>query len=240
MYLKIKVSIQAMALGIMLFFLSGCGKEEEQEFYFELPPLDPQVVIPPGHPAYLNGDTLVIEGYNTPPMVHSYPGYSGVERVGEIGIGTAAGYDVQDGFTLPINANLGEKKISYYRFKLTISPKDILRITQIIGNDPNLAQQFPEQYLPAIGFINPTVSWGESTSNSVQLELSSGSSSPASGRINLANLRFIIKSNLPKGGVKIDFEVESLMDGSTELCHSFPDGCDEKDGLVISDFRIKN
>ena len=126
--MKKKPSLGVLIFSLLLLFgIFNCGginETEDVELYF--PSLDPQVVLSPGilcDPApnnCLDGSTLIIPGYVTVPMVHSYPAYAGVENPGEVGIGSSAGYDPKDSFTIPINANLGDKTLTYYRFKIII------------------------------------------------------------------------------------------------------------------------
>ena len=228
---------------LFLFGIFNCGgssETEEVELYF--PSLDPQVVLSPGMlcdpdpTKCLEGSTLIIPGYNTAPVVHSYPAYAGVENPGEVGIGSSAGYDPKDSFTIPINANLGDKTLSYYKFKIIIDRPEWLQLS-ISGTNPFLPQDYPDQYEQVQGFNNPNINYGD-TEGYIYLE----DSGTASGRVNLAEVNFTILDTLPKQGINLRFEIEEFKDeNNDDLCPQFGTtaDCVPYHGIIINNFRIE-
>ena len=213
----------------------GCGGDNEtDEVEIFLQDIDPQVVLSPGMlcdpdpTKCLEGSTLIIPGYNTAPVVHSYPAYAGVEKPGEVGIGSSAGYDPGDSFTIPINANLGDKTLTHYKFRIIIDRPDLLQLSKS-GTNPSLPRQYPHQYNEVQGFDSSIINGSTIEDNGT-----------ASGRVNLAELNFTILKTLPEQGINLQLEILELKDGSTDLCPQFGStGCVIYNGIIINNFRIK-
>lgn len=229
-------------LGLTLVLLAlvlgaGCEDTEAEEVEVEFPDLDPQVVLPPDYPAVMHGSTLVIEGYSDTPKVHSYPAYAGVSAPGEIGIGSAAGYDKNDSFTIPINANLGDKKLKSYKFLLIIDRPTYILLKRVSGNNPDLAEEYPLQYTKAPGFgFAPTV---ENGATAGYIYLSASGTTSATGRINLSELEFKLLKRVPDAGINLQFQVIELLDElDADLCAQFTNGCQPKSGIIARNFRI--
>jgi len=241
--MKKKPSLGVLIFSLLLLFgIFNCGginETEDVELYF--PSLDPQVVLSPGilcDPApnnCLDGSTLIIPGYVTVPMVHSYPAYAGVENPGEVGIGSSAGYDPKDSFTIPINANLGDKTLTHYKFKIIIDRPDLLQLS-ISGTNPSLPQKYSNQYNEVQGFDSPNINY-EDTDGYIYLE----DSGTASGRVNLAEFNFTILDTLPKQGINLRFEIEEFTDEqNNDLCPLFGStDCVIYNGIIINNFRIE-
>ncbi len=216
----------------------GCADNQAAEITIELTDTDPQVVLGPGYPAVMRGSTLVVQGYNSAPVIRSYPIYAGVDNPTELGIGSAAGFDPDDGFILPINANLADKAVKSYEFLLILDYPDRLQLTQISGSDPTLEQRFPAQYDPANGFSAPPSVVNGATAG--YFYISATGTSSADGRINLARLKFRILKHIPDSGVTITFQIVELLDASaTDICAQFPHGCHPQNGIVARNFRIQ-
>jgi|GEM_PF-1329245 len=230
-------------LAIFLFLLSrialfGCDEPPESDDII-YPITDPQGVLPPApdNETTIDGSTLFITGFKTVPVVHSYPKYAGVSEEGELGIGSALGYDPGDTITLPINANLGGKNLKFYKFQITISHPEKLSLLEVLGNDTTLATRFPAQYNPAGGFSSPP-SIIPCGAGCIQISAST-SSSYATGRVNLARIKFQIREALPPQGIELSFQVVELKDDSdADLCAQFTDGCLPNDGIIIENFWI--
>ncbi len=227
-----------IALFIWVGIVSCGGSNETDKVEVYLPDYDPQVILPPG-PIVVDGSTLVIQGHNQAPIVHSYPEYAGVENPGEVGIGSSAGYDPQDSFVVPININLGNKVLGNYKFLLKIDHPDLININWIDGNNPRLATDYPDQY-QAIesGFNQPTREDG--STNYPQKWIYISDSGSATGRVNLVEISFTILDTLPSQGINLDFEIIELKDDQgNDLCPQFQGGCTVWDGVIINNFRIE-
>ena len=237
------------SLGVLIFsllFLFGifnCGGSNEiEEVEFYLPDYDPQVVLSPGilcdpNPNNcLDGSTLIIPGYDTGPLVHSYPAYAGVEKPGEVGIGSSAGYDPKDSFTIPINANLGDKTLTHYKFRIIIDHPELIQLS-VDGTNSSLPQDYPNQYNPVQGFNQPKLEPGNTTDYYLQ------DSGTATGRVNLAELTFTILNTLPPKGINLQLyiiEFEFKDDNDLDLCSQFDSNrCVIYNGIIINNFRIK-
>jgi len=231
--------------GLFVIFLSllswlalfGCDQPPESDDII-YPITDPQAILPPApdNATTIDGSTLVITGFNSVPVVHSYPKYAGVSEEGEIGIGSALGYDPGDTITLPINANLGDKNLKSYKFQITISHPEKLNLLEVLGGDTSLASRFPDQYKSANGFTASPAS-PSCGAGCIQISATT-SSSYATGRVNLARIRFQIREVLPPQGIEISFEVVELKDDSDEdLCAQFD--CQPQDGIIINNFWIE-
>ena len=219
----------------------GCGGDNEtDEVEIFLQDIDPQVVLSPGMlcdpdpTKCLEGSTLIIPGYNTVPVVHSYPAYAGVEKPGEVGIGSSAGYDPGDSFTIPINANLGDKTLTHYKFRIIIDHPELIQLSED-GTNSSLSQDYRDQYDPVQGFNEPKLERGNTTDYYLQ------NSGTASGRVNLAELNFTILDTLPKQGINLRFEIEEFKDEqNNDLCPQFGStDCVIYNGIIINNFRIK-
>jgi hypothetical protein len=225
-----------LLLAFVLAMATGCNSDNTaDEVNIDLTGEDVEVVLPPGYPATMEGSTLVIQGYETAPMVHSYPAFAGVENPGDLGIGSAAGYDANDIMILPINANLGDYQLGSYKFCIVIDGPQYLQLSGISGSNKLLAQSYPEQYRSASGFEkipsktdSPLCLWDSSTT-------------PATGRFNLAELSFKLVDAPPLAGVHLQFQVVELKDpAGNDLCPNFPAGCNALGGSIVSNFRIAN
>jgi len=227
-------------LAAIPFLVIACNAgNQTDELEFDLTGQDIMVVLPPGYPAVMEGTTLVVTGYASAPIVHSYPAFAGVDTEGDIGIGSAAGYDNGDYFTVPINANLGAQLLHSYKVCITIAPTGYLRgPTSISGSKKLLSDSYPTRYKRAAGFeaaptIQPSPLCFSATSTSTD----------ATGTVNLAELEFYILQQLPPNGVSLDFQVLELKDADgNDLCVNFnAAGCSDLglDGIVVSNFHIQ-
>ena len=221
----------------ILCFSLACDSPEVEDVVIDVPNMDPQVVLPPDYPTNMHGSTLVIEGYDGVPKVHSYPAYAGVSSPSEIGIGSAAGYDKGDSFTLPINANLGDKKLKSYEFLLIIDKPQLLELKRVSGNNSDLAKEYPLQYDRANGFGSaPTVLTG---STAGYIYISATATQTATGTINLAELTFKLLKKVPDSGINLQFQIIQLLDDlDADLCAQFSAGCHPKNGIIARNFRI--
>ncbi len=221
-----------------LFLNPGCGNTRADTVEIQLADLDPMVVLPPDYPATLQGSTLVVQGYSGAPTIHSYPIYAGVNNPSELGIGSAAGFDSGDSLTLPINADLGDKKLKSYKFLLIIDQPNLLQLKRISGNNTDLADKYPLQYDPAKGFsFPPTVALGATAG---YLYITSLGTSTATGRINLDELDFRLLKRVPDSGISVEFQVVELLDDAdADLCSQFVAGCRPKSGIISRNFRIE-
>jgi len=224
---------------LALFLNAGCGTTNETDaVVVDLPGSDPQVVLSPDYPKNMHGSTLVVEGYSGAPMVHSYPTYSGVSSPGELGIGSAAGYDRNDSFTLPINANLGDKNLKSYQFLLIIDLPNRLQLKRVSGNNTKLADKYRIQYQNANGFSFPPTVINGATAG--YLYISSIGTATATGRVNLDELTFRLLQRVPDSGITLQFQVVELKDDlDADLCAQFAKGCRPKNGIIARNFRIE-
>jgi len=235
---KYLAGLSGICVASLLIFFSalaaGCNSDNTtDEVNVDISGEDAEVVLPPGYPVSMEGSTLVIQGYQTAPAVHYYPKYAGVENPGDAGIGSAAGYDASDNFTLPINVNLGSYQLGSYQFCIVIDGPQYLQLSGISGSNNLLAQDYPDQYSSASGFEkipsksdSPFCIWDSSTT-------------PATGRFNLAELSFTLVDTPPGGGINLQFQVLEMKDAlGNDLCPNFSAGCSALGGIIISNFRI--
>jgi hypothetical protein len=225
---------------LLLLLLLGafcCASNTSNEVSVNIDNLKPQVELPPGYPATLQGSTLVIQGFPGTPVVHSYPKYAGVENVGDIGLGSAAGFDVGDSFYVPINVNLGSGQLTSYKVCIAIDAPATMRLLGISGSNQLLSQYYPDQYARAQGFEKIPQ---KSESPLCVWDIASGTA--ATGRVNLAELQFSVVQTLPATGVNLTVELENLEDASeNDLCPTLAQaGCALKNGIVIHNFLINN
>lgn len=233
---NLKTVIVVLMPAIVLL-LAGCGSNKTDKVNVDLSNQDPSVVLPPGYPAVMNGSTLVIQGFSGSPMVHSFPQFAGVDTVGDIGIGSAAGYDPGDSLVLPVNANLGTQQLNSYKVCITMDSAQYLQLTGVLGSDYQLAETYPKQYTRAEGFEGaPTQVAGNPL-----CVLATSSGSAATSRVNLAELKFIITQQLPPSGVHLTFQVMELKDGmGNDICPNFVAGdCSPLSGIVVNNFYIQ-
>ncbi len=232
----VKSALRALLL-VLLLGVFCCGSNTTNEVTVNIDNLQPEVVLPPGYPATVQGSTLVIQGFPGTPVVHSYPKYAGVENVGDIGVGSAAGYDVGDNFYVPVNANLGGGQLFSYKICITMDAPETMRLLGISGSNQSLSQYYPDQYARAQGFEKIPQ---KSDSPFCVWDIASGAA--VTGRVNLAELQFSILQSLPAAGVHLNLELKELKDaGGNDLCPTLSQsGCALKSGVLIHNFSINN
>jgi hypothetical protein len=222
-----------LAVAALLIF--GCANTTAKDVEVDVSNLSLQAALPPGYPVTLEGSTLAIQGYVGQPVVHSYPRFAGVENVGDIGIGNAIGYNNGNSITLPINANLGTGQLMSYKVCISIDTPQTLSLQGLTGSNQYLAQYYYDQYSRAQGFEKIP-----SKSDSPLCVWDTSSGQAASGRVNLAEIKFNIIQDLPPHGVNLTVELSELKDGQgNDLCPSIStSGCALKDGIIIHNFRV--
>jgi hypothetical protein len=185
----------------------------------------------------MDGSTLVIQGFSGTPIVHSFPQFAGADTVGDIGVGSAAGFDPGDSVTLPINANMGTQQLNSYEVCITMDNTQYLQLTGVSGSDHLLAESYPAQYTRAAGFEGVPTRVSE---NPLCIQASSNGVS-ATARFNLVELKFTITQQLPASGVHLTFRVMELKDsGGNDICPNFgAAGCSALSGIVVHNFFIQ-
>ncbi len=237
---RVRTGISRLSLAVIVLIclstlLLHCGQDTETEGSIKINELNARAVISPGLTGLIEGTTLVVpENPAGIPMVRSFPDYAGVEIIGQIGIGSALGFKGGERVILPVNINLGTQMLDSYTVRITLI--DILSVepVYITGSFINLAQSYPDQYDPSIGFeAEPTATLG------AVITVSSASTGvQATGRINLFNLAVDIKQALPPFGLVLEFEIISLKDDAgTDLCTILD--CQVIDGIAIENFVIR-
>jgi len=233
--------------------LAGCRSESvDSEGTVELNE-DVAVMLPPGHPGEVKGSTLIIPSESNPPAIRYANCFAGVQDHGDMGIGSAAGYtkDYIGSVVLPVNVNLGNSVMEYYRVRIEITEPAIEIVSASVdGSYPWLStgdcrdrcnsmcaenpQNYPDQFQPAQGFETaPTVT---DVAGGIVVEATdSDTSTPTTGVVNLCNVPLKFVGDLPpQNGVTVSFTVESLQDGSGNELFTNPFS-----GILVENIRLK-
>ena len=214
--------------------------------------------LPPGHPGEVSGSTLFYPAYPDFPTIHYANCFAGVENEGEIGIGTAAGYKNYMGSEiLPVNANLGAAELKSYQITIKSSdpaavelqPDSVAGSYHWLSSDncgdrcTLVCVDYPEDYqhqfnrAPGFEEDKPTLVAGDSTSITISAEdKDDGTGGPTTGVVNLANVSIRIVGDLPPGGVKLTFSVDSLRNSVDQ---DISDSAIECSGMVIQHFKLQ-
>lgn len=212
-------------------------------------------LLPPGHPGSIQGDTFVLDAETTLPAVRYANCFAGVETPGEIGVGSMLGFDFDyiGGALLAVNVNLGATVLDSYT--LSVESSDTTSVTidgpGVTGSNPNLSSgdcryrgchsvclnapaSYPPQYQPAPGFeADPVVT---PTASGVTIHAVDDGGTPATGTVNLCNVRVNIVSPLPPSGVTLVFTVSTLTAQGGGDAFAAPAA---KNGIVIKKFQIQ-
>jgi len=250
-----RLKAASILLLVLATLFSGCeGESDEGEATYYVGG-DYAVVLPPGHPAAtIDGTTIKIPGETTPPLIHYANCFAGVPTPGDFGIGTSAGF-TRDyiGYTiLPVNINTGDTALGSYRIRVDVSDPSVeIALASIVGSNKllpgnNCIQRgcpstcvdtpvyYPPEFDPAKGFEKLPQVAGTVAGVTIQSSDTTDLSSPASGTLNLCNIRLNIVGSLPVGGVDLTFTVDELSTSDGDTVYSHP-----LSGLVIENIQIQ-
>ncbi|MFO8056845.1 MAG: hypothetical protein R6V10_06085 [bacterium] len=213
------------------------------------------VLLPPGHPGEAKGSTLVIPAEPDPPAIHYANCFAGVTTEGDFGIGSAAGYtkDYIGSMVLPVNVNLGNSVMEYYRVRIEIGDTALQMLPESVAGSyswlstddctdrcnsacADNPQYYPKQFDRAAGFESPPTVTKLSGGAIVVEATDSDTSDPTTGTVNLCNVPVKIVGELPPAsGVTVSFTVESLQDpAGNELSPINP-----LSGIIIENIQLK-
>ena len=212
--------------------------------------------LPPGHPGTISGTTILMPPESTPPLIHYANCFAGVPNLNDFGIGSSAGAtQTYRGYAiLPVNAKLDTNELGAYRIRVEVSdpavvqidPANIFGSNRLLGTGDcrlrgcppgcgsNPKYYPPEEFNPAPGFEKIPDIFGTAAGVTVESSDTTGLAQPATGIVNLCNIRVNIVAPLPAGGVGVTFVVDQFEDTLGNPIASTP-----LSGRVIENFQIQ-
>jgi hypothetical protein len=185
-------------------------------------------LLPPAHPGYLSGSTLMLPEEAVLPAVHTAYCFPGVPVAGNFGIGSAVGNELSL-IVLPININLDTNQLGSYSVTVSIvNPVLNLDPSGVSGSHSFLATgscldrgcyadcgdypaYFPNLYQRAAGFEAMPAVVGNAATITVSAT-ETAAAPPTTGIVNLCNIPFRVVGALPDTGILITFTVDDLRD----------------------------
>lgn len=234
-------------LAILVVFFVGCSSDPQEGSGKVNVGGKSNFLLPPHHPGYLTGNTLMLPEEDEVPSVRTAYCFPGVENPLDFGVGSKVGDETLA--IIPVNINSGATAIGSYDITITSGdPSVALDPDGVFGSYSFLATGtcaargcpdgcadfptlYPNLYIRAPGFeAAPTVS-GDSVT--VDISATDLGLTPAAGIFNLTNITIRVVGDLPYGGVDLFFTVNDLRDrGGNPVTFT------SADGVVIEKFRI--
>lgn len=222
--------------GLSFLHFSCLEPATDDEVEIEIKPDDAQVIMPPAGEFEIRNDTAVITGHDTAPLIHSFPQYAGVPLAGEIGLGSAMGFNAGQRVTIPCNVNLGNKRLASYEIGITIEKPGVIHLATIEGSNSSLSTYYSDQYKRAAGF-EPFPQTLAGQTPGVYTISTLPVKETATGRINLFNLLVDLNKATPAGGTWIYIDVLEFKDeNGSDICPVA--GCTLFDSIFIKEFRL--